>query len=172
MGKYLVSAVIIIAQPFVLLQAAYANLETGCTQLISKQIQPWTLSLTKDIRKKYIDRNGYDPVKVRGDFDGNGMQDIAFLIQQGDTPILKGARGKQSATKVAICLSRKNSTKLELISNTLCNDYIYKEKENIVEADQFSPGTYQIDAIGTICDGVDSVTYYYDGKSFQQSPVD
>jgi len=174
MGKYLVNALIIIAQPFVALQAASQDLENNCMQLISKQIQPWTLSLTKESRKKYIDRNGYDPVKVLGDFDGNGMQDIALLIQKSDTPIPIGTWGKKSATNVAICLSRKNSVKLERISNPGCGDFIYKVEKGkeLVEIDKTQDRTNKYDAIGTICDGLDSVTYYYNGMSFQQSQVD
>jgi hypothetical protein len=92
-----------------------------------------------------------------GDFDGNGYQDTAILIEYGEN-LSEG---------LAICLVKKRRVEFYLIEEPSCADYLnvaakgakYYDWEDEVKR------SYPYDTVGTVCHEKAGTSYLYKSKA-------
>ncbi len=126
-------------------------------------------SVSEDVKVFAAAELQADPLKIRGDFDGDGRQDIALLIQNRAQPVFEEPE-RIKATRIAVCLAKVPSMVLRLIEEPYCDDFIYLmrkgEKMHDIEAGDL--GNYPVDAIGTTCFEKAGAVFLFDGKNFKR----
>ena len=147
-----------------------ADLEQFCETLLNQALPVWTMaSVSEDVKAFAATELQADPLKIRGDFDGDGRQDIALLIQNRAQPVFKEPE-RIKATRIAVCLAKVPSTVLRLVGEPYCDDFIYlmKKGEDMHDIELGNLGKYPVDAIGTICFKKAGAVFFLDGKNFRR----
>jgi hypothetical protein len=156
---------------FILNPPAYAaDLEQSCKTLLNQALSVWTMaSVSEDVKAFAAAELQADPLKIRGDFDGDGHQDIALLIQNRAQPVF-AEPDRIKATRVAVCLAKVPSMVLRLIEEPYCDDFIYlmKKGEDMHDIEAGDLGKYPVDAIGTTCFEKAGAVFLFDGKTFRR----
>jgi hypothetical protein len=156
---------------FILNPPAYAaDLEQSCKTLLNQALPVWTMaSVSEDVKAFAAAELQADPLKIRGDFDGDGHQDIALLIQNRAQPVF-AEPDRIKATRVAVCLAKVPSMVLRLIEEPYCDDFIYlmKKGEDMHDIEAGDLGKYPVDAIGTTCFEKAGAVFLFDGKTFRR----
>ena len=100
----------------------------------------------------------FNPVIAIGDFDGNGKVDQAVLIQRD--------KGKV----IAICLLSDSGTKLVVIDNPYCRDYINTSPANlnVYNYDTDKTETLKRDSVSTYCFEQAGAVYVYENGAFRK----
>lgn len=145
------------------------NPEQICKALLDRTVHVWTMAPISEGVKTYAAKLHIDPLRIRGDFDGDGREDIALLIQNRSQPVFEEP-SRINATRVAVCLAKKPLMILRLIEKPYCDDYIYlmKRGNEIYDVEAGSLGKYPVDAIGTVCFEKAGAVFIFDGKNFRQ----
>lgn len=146
-----------------------ADLEQACKKLLDRTLPVWTVaSVSEEVRTLAAERK-IDPLKIRGDFDGDGRQDIALLVQNRARPVLQEP-DRINATRIAVCLAKAPSMVLRLIEEPYCDDLIYlvRKGEDMFDFESGTLGKYPVDAIGTICFEQAGAVFFFDGKAFKR----
>lgn len=147
-----------------------ADLEDSCKTLINQALPVWTMaSVSEDVKAFVAAELRADPLRIRGDFDGDGRQDIALLIQNRAQPLLQEP-DRNKATRIAVCLAKEPSMVLRFIEEPYCDDFIYLVKKG---GDMFGfevgkLGKYPADAIGTACFEKAGAVFLLDGDGFKR----
>ena len=110
-----------------------------------------------------------DPLTIRGDFDGDGRQDIALLIQNRSRPVFEEP-DRINATRVAVCLAKASSMVLRVIEEPYCDDFIrlVKKGEDMHDVEAGHISQYPVDAIGTTCFEKAGAVFFFDGGNFRR----
>ncbi|MHB8915569.1 MAG: hypothetical protein ACYC4K_07125, partial [Thiobacillus sp.] len=100
----------------------------------------------------------FNPVIATGDFDGNGKIDQAILIEH------------KKDRKIAVCLSTAKSTKLVVLSNPYCHDYVSTSRAggNHYNFDTDKTETIKNDGVSVSCFEKAGATYLYENGTFRQ----
>lgn len=155
---------------FVINLPAYAaDLEQSCKTLLNQTLPVWTMASISEEVKTFAAGRHADPLKIRGDFDGDGHQDIALLIQNRARPVFEEP-DRIKATRIAVCLANAPSMILRLIEEPYCDDFIYllKKGEDMYDIEAGNLGKYPVDAIGTTCFEKAGAVFFFDGKNFRR----
>jgi hypothetical protein len=164
-------ATVTLTSLFVINLPAYAaDLEQSCKTLLNRALPVWAMaSVSEDVKAFAAAELQADPLRIRGDFDGDGREDIALLIQNRAEPVFEEP-DRISATRIAVCLAKVPSMVLRLIEKPYCDDFIYLmrkgEKMHDIEAGDL--GEYPVDAIGTTCFEKAGAVFFLDGKNFRR----
>ena len=163
-------AVAVLASLFVINPLAYAeDLEQSCKMLLNQTLPVWTMASISEEVKAFAAERQADPLKLRGDFDGDGRQDIVLLIQNRARPVFEEP-DRIKATRIAVCLAKAPSMVLRLIEEPYCDDFIYlvKRGKNMYDIEVGNLGKYPVDAIGTTCFEKAGAVFFFDGKIFRR----
>ena len=155
---------------FVVNLGAYAaDPEESCKALLDQTLPVWTMASISEDVKTFTEGQQADPVKIRGDFDGDGRQDIALLIQNRARPVFEEP-DRINAKRVAVCFAKEPSMVLRLIDKPYCDDFIYlvQKGEDMYDIEAGDLGKYPVDAIGTTCFELAGAVFFFDGKNFRQ----
>lgn len=146
-----------------------ADLEQSCRALLDHRLPHWTLASVSEEVKAFAEQQQADPVKIRGDFDGDGREDIALLIQNRARPVLDEPQ-RINATRVAVCLAGERATVLRLIEAPYCDDLIYlvRKGEDMNDIESGPLGKYPVDAVGTTCFEKAGAVFFFDGREFRR----
>lgn len=147
-----------------------ADLEESCKKRINQALPVWTMSsVSEDVKEFVAAELQADPLKVKGDFDGDGRQDVALLIQNKAQPLLKEP-DRIKATRIAVCLAKAPSMVLRFIEEPYCDDFIYlvKKGEDMFDVEAGKIGKYPADAIGTTCFEKAGAVFLLDGDGFKR----
>jgi len=146
-----------------------AELEQSCKTLLDQTLHVWTLASISEEVRTFTAGLQIDPSRIRGDFDADGRQDIALLIQTRSQPIFEEP-DRINSTRVAVCLAKKSSMVLRLIEKPYCDDYIYlmRKGEKMYDIEAGDLGKYPVDSIGTICFEKASAVFVLEGNEFKQ----
>jgi hypothetical protein len=111
----------------------------------------------------------FDPTVARGDFDGDGRADVAFLVQARSQP-LREYPERLVASRLAVCLARPSGVVLHLLDQLYCGDYIeaVAKGERYYDFERDRKGVYPSDGVKTVCFEHASATYVYDGGGFRR----
>lgn len=104
----------------------------------------------------------YDPTVGRGDFDDDGKQDAALLIER---------RGTQSPERaIAVCLSTRNPSAPVLIQDLYVGDQLHITSRGTKYHDYSSgkEGVYETDGISVSCCECCGATYIYRNGEFHE----
>lgn len=99
------------------------ELDPSCVTAISGQFPAWRLAPVSEEVREWVASTSADPVLVSGDFDGDGVQDSAALIQNRQDGVLEYPL-RAEVTKIVLCLGRDRRVKLLTIERPYCSDYI------------------------------------------------
>lgn len=164
-------AAVAFLSPFAVgLTANAADLEQSCKNLLDQALPVWTMaSVAKDVKAFATAELRADPLKIRGDFDGDGREDIALLIQLRAQPVFEEPT-RINATRVAVCLAKVPTMVLRLIEKPYCDDFIYlmRKGEKMYDIKAGNLGTYPVDAIGTTCFEKAGAVFFLDGNAFRR----
>lgn len=151
------------------MRAYAADLEQSCGTLLDRALPAWTLASVSGEVKAFAEQQQADPVKIRGDFDGDGREDIALLIQNRARPVLDEPQ-RINATRVAVCLAGERAMVLRLIEAPYCDDLIYlvRKGEDMNDVEAGPLGKYPVDAIGTTCFEKAGAVFFFDGREFRR----
>lgn len=156
---------------FVINLPAYAaDLEQSCKTLLNQALPVWTMaSVSEDVKAFAAAELQADPLKIRGDFDGDGRQDIALLIQNRAQPVFEEP-DRIKATRIAVCFAKVPAMVLRLLEEPYCDDFIYlmKKGEDMHDIEAGNLGKYPVDAIGTTCFEKAGAVFLFDGKNFKR----
>ena len=84
----------------------------SCEAALNSRLQHWHLAtVTKEIAE-WTKQQNFNPVIGSGDFDGDGHDDAAILVQHA------------GQKKVAVCLSTARGTRFIVIEKPYCSDYL------------------------------------------------
>ena len=147
-----------------------ADLEHACKTLIDQALPVWTMaSVAEDVKAFAATKLHADPLKIQGDFDRDGREDIALLIQNRAQPVFKEP-DRINSTRIAVCFAKMPSMVLRLIEKPYCDDFIYlmKKGENMYDIEGGVLGKYPVDAIGTTCFEKAGAVFVFDGKNFRR----
>lgn len=147
-----------------------ADLEDSCKTLINQALPVWTMaSVSEDVKAFVAAELRADPLRIRGDFDGDGRQDIALLIQNRAQPLLQEP-DRIKATRIAVCLAKVPSMVLRFVEEPYCDDFIYlvKKGEHMFDFEAGKLGKYPADAIGTTCFEKAGAVFLLDGDGFKR----
>jgi len=170
MKKLSISVATLMGLFFIALSAYAADLEQSCKTLLDQALPVWTISsISEEVKAFTAKEPQADPLKIRGDFDGDGHQDIALLIQNRAQPVIEEP-DRIKSTRIAVCLAKVPSMVLRLIERPYCDDFIYlmKKGEKMYDIEAGNLGTYPADAIGTICFEKAGAVFVFDGKNFKR----
>jgi hypothetical protein len=149
---------------------AYAqDLERSCAALLDRELPVWTIASASAEVKALAAQRRADPLRIRGDFDGDGRQDIALLIQSRARPVSEEP-DRIRATRIAVCLAKTPSMVLRLIEEPYCDDFIYlvRRGQDMYDVEAGRLGKYPVDAIGTSCFEKAGAVFYFDGRIFRR----
>lgn len=152
------------------LPAYTLDLEQSCKTLLNQALPVWTMaSVSGDVKAFATAELQADPLKIRGDFDGDGREDIALLIQNRAHPVFEEP-DRIKATRIAVCFAKMPSMVLRLIEEPYCDDFIYltRKGENMHGIEAGNLGKYPVDAIGTTCFEKAGAVFLFDGKNFRR----
>lgn len=156
---------------FVINLSAYAaDLDQSCKTLLNQALPVWTMASVSEEVKAYAAAELHaDPLKVRGDFDGDRREDIALLIQNRAQPVFEEP-DRINATRIAVCFSKISSMVLRLIEKPYCDDLIYlmKKGEKMYDIEAGELGHYPVDAIATKCFEKAGAVFLFGGKYFRR----
>jgi hypothetical protein len=144
-------------------------LEDACRARLETRLGPWTMtSISPEVAAR-TRSEGLDPTVTRGDFDGDGRPDVALLVQQGPTPVLRYPE-RIAASRVAVCLGRSAGVELHVIDALYCGDYIELAVKGTryYDVEHGREDAYPSDGIRTVCFEKASATYVYDGGGFRR----
>lgn len=169
MTKQVFAAATLVSLFVVNLPAYSADLEKSCKTLLNQTLPVWTMASISEEVKTFTAEQQADPLRIRGDFDGDGRQDIALLIQNRARPVFEEP-DRINATRVAVCLAKEPSMVLRLIEEPYCDDFIYlvKKGEHMYDIEAGDLGKYPVDAIGTTCFEKAGAVFLFDGKNFRR----
>ena len=105
-----------------------ADLEQPCKILLNQTLPVWTMASISEEVKTFTAEQQADPLRIRGDFDGDGRQDIALLIQNRARPVFEEP-DRIKATRIAVCLAKEPLMVQRLIEEPYCDDFIYLVKK-------------------------------------------
>jgi len=135
-----------------------ALISQSCRDALNSKLQVWQLAkVTKDAAA-WAEKQKFDPVFGIGDFDGDGRNDEAILIQHA------------GQKEVAACLATAGGTRLVLIENPYCSDYLSISKAGSKHYD-YDTDTIEVikkDGISVSCYEQAGATYLYEGTTFRQ----
>ena len=154
----------------VILPAYPADLEQSCKTLLNEALPVWTVSsVSKEVKEFVVAQLHADPLKIVGDFDGDGRKDVALLIQTRAQPVFSEPE-RIKATRIAVCFAQAPSMVLRLIEEPYCDDYIYliKKGQDMYDIEAGNLGKYPVDAIGTACFEQAGAAFFFDGKRFRR----
>ena len=160
----------LVSASMISLSAYAAELGQSCKALIDQALPVWTTaSVSGEVKAFAATELHADPLQVRGDFDGDGREDIAFLIQTRAQPVFEEPE-RIKATRIAVCFARMPSIVLRLIEKPYCDDFIYlmKKGERMYDIEAGDLGRYPFDAIGTTCFEKAGAVFLFDGKDFRR----
>ncbi len=170
MTKLLLATAVLISLFDLTRPAHAADLEESCKRLLDRALPVWTMaSVSEDVRAFAATELAADPVRIRGDFDGDGREDVALLIQERAQPTFEEPN-RINATRVAVCFARTPSTVLRLIEKPYCDDLIYlmRRGEKMQDIEAGDLGRYPVDAIGTTCFEKAGAVFFFEGNDFRR----
>ena len=170
MTKQLFATATLVSLFAINLPACAADLETSCKTLLNQALPVWTMaSVSADVKAFAAAELQADPLKIRGDFDGDGRQDIALLIQNRAQPVFEEP-DRIKATRIAVCLAKVPAMVLRLIAEPYCDDFIYlvRKGDAMYDIEAGDLGKYPVDAIGTTCFEKAGAVFFFDGKDFRR----
>lgn len=138
--------------------AAPSNIPKACMAAINWQLPHWRHAEVSATVSSWAKQEKHNPVLTTGDFDGNGKIDQAFLIEH------------KKAKKIAICLATAKSTKLVILNNPYCHDYISTSRAG---GNHYNFGTSKTetitnDGVSISCFQKAGATYVYETGTFRQ----
>lgn len=148
---------LLFAVVFVCPAADAASISKSCKAALNSRLQGWQLArVTKEVSK--VAKGQFNPVIGIGDFDGDGRNDEAILVQHA------------GQTKVAVCLVTASGTRLVVIEEPYCSDYLFISKAGSEQYDHETGKTEVIknDGISVFCFESAGATYLYDGQAFRK----
>jgi hypothetical protein len=151
--------------PILLLFTAVAGaqeLDPPCVAAISERFPAWRFAPVSEEVRAYvadISADRADPVLVGGDFDGDGTQDRAALIQT-----------RQEVPKIVFCLGGDKHVKLLAIEQPYCHDCIVLKKKGakVQEVDTDLIVTLRADGLSAVCYEHASAVYFLDTGRMQE----
>ncbi len=135
-----------------ILQVCEAQLTAKLTQWRFAPITPQVAAFAKSRHE--------NPTITYGDFDGDGRQDMALLVQHGANPDSNYPRRKDSL-HIAVCLNTSTGVKLYLIDKPYCGDGITRASKGKPYCDYVTnkKGDYKLDGVGVYCFEKAGATY-------------
>jgi hypothetical protein len=138
--------------------AAPSDVPKSCRVAINSQLSRWHLAEVSEEVSSWANQEKFNPVIATGDFDGNGKIDQAILIEH------------EKDRKIAVCLSTAKSTKLVVISNPYCRDYVSTSRAGgkHYNYDTDKTETIKNDGVSVSCFEKAGATYVYENGAFRQ----
>jgi len=135
-----------------------ALISKSCKDALNTRLPGWQLATVTRDAAEWAKEQKFDPVFGTGDFDGDGRDDEAIIIQHA------------GQTEVAVCLATASGTRLVVIEKPYCSDYVSISKAG---SKHYNYDTEKIevikkDGISVSCYGQAGATYLYEGKGFRQ----
>ena len=138
--------------------AAPSHIPKACMVAINSQLPHWRHTEISATVSSWAKQKKLNPVLATGDFDGNGKIVQAILIEH------------KKAKKIAICLSTAKSTKLVILNNPYCHDYVSTSRAggNHYNFDTDKTETITNDGVSVSCFQKAGATYLYENGTFRQ----
>jgi len=135
-------------------------LNQQCREAVDKLWPQWRFPKVSPEVREWATSRREDPTVAYGDFDGDGRQDVALLIQTAS---------ESASIKIVACLSRMGATKPVVVEKPYCTDGIRRVLKGKRYHD-FSEreGTYPKDGVHAYCFEKAGATYIFTDGSFQQ----
>lgn len=140
-----------------------------CENAISTKFSKWQRASVTNEVAIWSNSTGGNPTQIYGDFNGDGYQDTALLIQVGSNP-RNDYPARLDSLYIAICLNEPPAAILHLINKPYCGDSIALSRKGTTYYDFVTEktGQYPFDGVAAICFEKASATYIYNGKKFIQ----
>lgn len=121
----------------------------------------WRFPDVTDAVREWAKSRKEDPTVAYGDFDDDGKDDVALLVQ----PLAKSA-----SLKIVACLSSLGPTRPVVVEKPYCHDGITTVSKGgpYYDFGSDSEGTYPKDGIHAYCFEKAGATYVLEGDSFRQ----
>ena len=138
-----------------------AGFHEQCRQAIAKQWPQWRPRDVSSEVREWAATVNEDPTVAHGDFDDDGKEDVALLIQLAD---------RSDSVRIVVCLSSVEVTQPMMIGSPYCSDGIgsTSKGKRYYDYGTDSEGTYPRDGIHAYCFEKAGATYIYEGASFRE----
>ena len=138
--------------------AAAPSIPTSCKAVLDSKLRGWRLAPVTENVSAWASHERFNPVIGFGDFDGDGRNDAAILVQHA------------GQVKVAVCLAAAGGTRFRVIERPYCSDYLFISKAGGEHYNFETEKTEVIknDGISVACFEKAGATYLYDGRGFRK----
>jgi hypothetical protein len=140
-----------------------------CKARITAKFQQWRAAPVTAEVAKFARARHKDPTVTTGDFDGDGRQDLALLIQDGPAPGPDNP-GRPDSLHIAVCLNQKTGISLFLIDKPYCSDGIERtlKGNSYYDFETGKRGTYRLDGVSAYCFEKAGATYEFENGIFSR----
>lgn len=145
------------------------SLLDACKARITAKFKQWRLASATAAVAEFAKTRHENPAVTKGDFDGDGRQDLALLIQDGPAPE-SDLPGRLDSLHLAVCLNQKTGIKLYLIDKPYCGDGITRTPKgnSYYDFETNKTGTYRLDGVSAYCFEKAGATYEFADGQFQR----
>lgn len=135
-----------------------SHVPESCIAAINTHLPHWHHAEVSAEVSSWSKQEKLNPVIAIGDFDGNGKIDQAILIEH------------KKIRKIAICLSADKSTRLLILNNPYCHDYVSMSRAGSkhYNFDTDKTETLKNDGVSVSCFQKAGATYLYENGAFRQ----
>jgi hypothetical protein len=141
----------------------------ACQKVVAKKFTQWRFAPLTDEVAEYAKSQHINPTVTYGDFDGDGRNDVALLIQHGANPDPQYP-GRGNSLHIAVCLNTLKGFKFYLIDNPYCGDGIATSLKGrrYYDYNTDKKGTFRHDGVAAYCFEKAGATYQFQNGAFHE----
>jgi hypothetical protein len=136
------------------------SIPVACSTEIGNRLKDWRpLKVTAEVRERSKSQR-FNPIVTKGDFDGDGREDVAVLGRSGGAAVL------------TICFDRGSLPTLYIIRKPYCDDLVETARKGGVHLNVETGKLVKLkcDGVSVSCFDRASATYVWNGTAFTLIP--